>query len=208
MSDDVVLYTNPMSRGRTARWMLEEVGVPYRAEIINYGPDMKGPPYTAINPMGKVPAITHRGVVVTEVAAILSYLADAFPAAELAPGTEDAARGSYYRWLFFCAGPLEYAVVGKAMGFAVTPEQKSRIGYGSLEDVLTTVEKAVSGVTYLAGNRFSAADLYMTANLGWGMMMGNIEKRPAFEAYVGHHIMRPAAVKARSIDDSLMPKQG
>ena len=143
MADHVVLYTNPMSRGRTARWMLEEIGAPYRAEIVNYGPDMKGPAYTAINPMGKVPAITHRGVVVTEVAAILSYLADAFPAAGFAPGTDDPQRGSYYRWLFFCAGPLEYAVVGKAMGFTVTPEQKGRIGYGSLEDVLDAVEKAV-----------------------------------------------------------------
>lgn len=207
MTGEIVFYTNPMSRGRTARWMLEEIGAPYRAEVVKYGPDMKGPAYTAINPMGKVPAITHRGVVVTEVAAILSYLADAFPAAGLAPGTDDAGRGSYCRWLFFCAGPLEYAIVGKAMGFTVTPEQKGRIGYGTLGDVLDTVEKAVSGVTYLAGNRFTAADLYMTANLGWGMMMGNIEKRPAFESYVAHHFMRPAAVKARAFDDALLPKQ-
>lgn len=208
MTDELVFYTNPMSRGRPVRWMLEEVGVPYRAEILQFGPAMKRPAYTAINPMGKVPAITHRGVVVTEGAAIIAYLADAFPAAGLAPPTDDPARGAYYRWLFFCSGPLEYAVVNNAMGFVVKPEDRGRIGYGALDHVLDTVEQAVAGVEYLAGGRFSAADLYMAANLGWGMMSNAIAKRPAFEAFVARHAMRPAAVKARAIDDALMPKQG
>jgi glutathione S-transferase len=205
MTDELVFYTNPLSRGRTVRWMLEEIGQPYRAEIVSFGPEMKAAAYTAINPMGKVPAITHRGVVVTEAAAILSYLADAFPGAGLAPDVSDAARGPYYRWLHFCAGPLEYALINRAFGFQVTPENRGRIGYGTYEDVLNTVEKAVGRTKFLAGGRFSAADLYMTANLGWGMLMGNIERRPAFEAYVGHHIMRPAAVKARAMDDALAP---
>ncbi len=87
MADELVFYTNPMSRGRMARWMLEEVGQPYRTEIVEFGPEMKGAAYRAINPMGKVPALRHRDVVVTECAAICAYLADAFPQAQLAPPT-------------------------------------------------------------------------------------------------------------------------
>src|SRR5579863_5971550 len=98
MSDELVFYTNPMSRGRIVRWMLEEVGAPYRTEFLDYGGRMKAPDYLAINPMGKVPAITHGGVAVTEVAAICAYLADAFPEAGLAPPSGSKARGPYYRW--------------------------------------------------------------------------------------------------------------
>lgn len=204
MADELVFYTNPMSRGRIARWMLEELGVPYRAEIVAYGPVMKAPDYTAINPMGKVPAIAHNGQVVTEVAAILAYLADAFPAAGLAPAPTEPARGAYYRWLFFAAGPLEQAVVNRSFGFELPADGSGRAGYGSLADVLHTLEAAVSGQEFLAGNRFSAADLYVAAHLGWGMMSGGIEKRPAFERFVTSKMTRPAAVKARNIDDRLM----
>ena len=77
MSEEIVFYTNPMSRGRIARWMLEELDQPYRTEVLDYGTTMKGADYLAINPMGKVPAIRHRGVTVTECAAICAYLADA-----------------------------------------------------------------------------------------------------------------------------------
>ena len=90
MAEELVLYTNPMSRGRVARWMLEEVGVPYRTEILEYAGSMKASAYLAINPMGKVPAITHNGKVVTENAAICAYLADAFPQAGLAPALAGA----------------------------------------------------------------------------------------------------------------------
>ena len=85
MSDELVFYTNPQSRGRIARWMLEETGVPYRTEVLGYGTTMKSPEYLAVNPMGKVPAIVHKDQVVTETAAICAYLADAFPEARLAP---------------------------------------------------------------------------------------------------------------------------
>ena len=104
MADELVLYTNPMSRGRIARWMLEEVGQPYKAEILEYA-SMKSPDYLAINPMGKVPAVRHGDTVVTEAAAICAYLADAFPEADLAPPPGSRLRGPYYRWLFFGAGP-------------------------------------------------------------------------------------------------------
>ena len=205
MSEEIVFYTNPMSRGRIVRWMLEEIGQPYRAEIVAFGPPMKGPDYTALNPMGKVPALTHRGIVVTEVAAILAYLADAFPAANLAPEVNDPARGSYYRWLFFAAGPLEQAVVNRSFGFELPPEGRGRAGYGSYEDVLNTLEIAVSAGDYLAGDQFSAADIYVGSHLDWGMMMGGIEKRPAFEAYAMRMVARPAAIRARDIDEALAP---
>jgi glutathione S-transferase len=111
---DLTLYTNPMSRGRIARWMVEEVGQPYDTVLLEYGGSMKGADYLAINPMGKVPAIRHGETIVTEGAAICAYLADAFPEAGLAP--PPAERGAYYRWLFFGAGPLEQAVNAQALG--------------------------------------------------------------------------------------------
>ena len=109
MADELILYTNPMSRGRIARWMLEEVGQPYKTEVLDYASTMKGPAYLAINPMGKVPALRHGDAVVTETAAICAYLADAFPQAGLAPPPGHRLRAPYYRWLFFTAGPFEAA---------------------------------------------------------------------------------------------------
>ena len=210
MSDDLVFYTHPMSRGRIVRWMLEEVGAPYRTETLGYGVSMKAPAYRAINPMGKVPALRHGETVVTECAAILAYLADAFPQAGLAPAPGHRERGPYYRWLFFCAGPLEAAVTNGVLKVSVPddPRMQGMVGYGSLEAVLDVLEGAVSGVEFVAGDRFSAADLYLAAHLGWGMQFGTIPRRPAFEAYAGRHAARPAAVRAREIDDRLLSEAG
>ena len=205
MNEELVFYGNPMSRARIVRWMLEEVGQPYRAEMLDYGTTMKSAKYLAINPMGKVPAITHRGVVVTEAAAICAYLADAFPEAGLAPAPSDPLRGPYYRWLFFAAGPGEAAATGKALGLLAPPEKKAMAGYGTWEDVMNGFERAVSQGPYLLGERFSAADVYLGAQIGWGMMFGMIEKRPAFVDYTGRIQARPAAQRAREMDDALMP---
>jgi glutathione S-transferase len=206
MTDELVFYTNPMSRGRIVRWMLEEVGRPYRTEILDYATTMKAPAYLAINPMGKVPAIKLGDTVVTEAAAICAYLADAFPEAKLAPPSGSRLRGPYYRWLFFGAGPIEAAAMMKAFGFVVPQERKGMAGFGSMDDVLRTLEHAVSQ-SYLVGDSFTAADLYLGSHLAWGMQFGTIEKRPAFERYVGRFLNRPAAVRAREIDDALMPKK-
>jgi glutathione S-transferase len=205
MSKELVFYTNPMSRGRIVRWMLEEVGAPYRTEILDYASTLKAPAYLAINPMGKIPAITHGGTVVTEGAAICAYLADAFPEAGLAPPTSD--RADYYRWLFFAAGPVEAAVTAKSLGFEPKPEQERMAGFGSLAHVIDTLEKAVTDRDFIAGDRFSAADVYVGSQIGWGMQFGSIEKRPAFETYWGKLFERPAAVRARQIDDALLPAQ-
>ena len=207
MSDELVFYTNPMSRGRIARWMLEEVGRPYTTEILGFGSTMKAVDYLAINPMGKVPAIRHNGAVVTEAAAVCAYLADAFPEAGLAPPTGDRRRAPYYRWLFFAAGPVEAAVTNKALGVAVSEERERMVGYGNLASVLDALEGAVSKTDYIAGDRFSAADVYVGAQIGWGMMFGTIEKRSAFERYYARLEGRPAARRAREIDDALIAEQ-
>jgi glutathione S-transferase len=204
MADKLIFYTNPMSRGRIVRWMLEEVGQPYETVVLDYASTMKAPDYLAINPMGKVPAITHDDTVVTECAAICAYLADAFPQAGLAPAVNDKLRGPYYRWLFFAAGPLEAAANSKAMGWELPPDKEAMAGYGSLVRVMDALEGAVSKGPYILGDRFSAADVYVGAHIGWGMQFGTLEKRPAFETYFGRLVQRPAAKRAREIDDGLM----
>ena len=207
MAEELTLYTHPMSRGRVARWMLEEIGQPYRAEVLDYGTTMKAPAYLAVNPMGKVPALRHGEVVVTETAAICAYLADAFPQAGLAPPPGDALRGVYYRWLFFAAGPLEAAATNKAMGFVLPEGKQGMAGYGSFSTVMDAVDAALSRADFLVGNSFTAADLYLGSHLGWGMMFGTVEKRPAFERYFGRISERPAAKRANEIDDALTPQQ-
>ncbi len=150
-AEEIVFYTHPQSRGRIVRWMLEEIGQPYRTQVLSFGEDMKSPEYLAINPMGKVPAIVHRGTVVTEGAAICSYLADAFPAARLAPALDDPRRGEYFRWLFFAAGPVEAAVSAKALGLLAPPERSGTVGYGSFEQMVDTLEGAVAEAYPCAG---------------------------------------------------------
>jgi glutathione S-transferase len=202
MADELVLYTNPQSRGRVARWMLEETGQPYKAEVLDYASTMKAPAYLAINPMGKVPALRHGDAVVTENAAICAYLADAFPQAGLAPPPGDKLRAPYYRWMFFAAGPVEYAVSNKALGFAVPPERERMMGYGTLARAMDTLEAAVSRTPYLAGEHFTAADLYVGSHIGFGMMFGTVEKRPAFEHYWQRLSSRPAYARAKELDDA------
>ena len=209
MTDELVFYTHPMSRGRIVRWMLEEVGCSYRTELLDYGTTMRAPEYLAVNPMGKVPAVRHGEVVVTEAAAICAYLADAFPQANLAPPPGDRRRGPYFRWLFFGAGPVEAATTAKSLGFVVPDDPRSQgmVGWGSLEAVMDALDGAVSQADYLAGDAFTAADVYLGAQIGWGMHFGTIDRRPAFERYWERIGNRPAAVRAREIDDKLMAER-
>lgn len=207
MADELILYTNPMSRGRIARWMLEEVGRPYKTEVLDYASTLKAPAYLAINPMGKVPALRHGDAVVTETAAICAYLADAFPQAGLAPPPGDRLRAPYYRWLFFAAGPIEAASSNKALGVVVPPERERMMGYGNIALALKTLEDAVSREHYLAGDSFTAADLYVGSQIGFGMMFGMIEKRPAFEQYWQRLSSRPACTRAKELDDAQIAQQ-
>ena len=202
MANDLTFYTNPMSRGRIVRWMLEEVGCDYDTEVLDYGTTMKGADYLALNPMGKVPAIRHGDQVVTETSAICAYLADAFPDAGLAP--PPGRRGAYYRWLFFAAGPMEAAVSNRVMGFEVPADKEGTVGYGTYEAILETAVRAVSGGGYLAGEAFSAADLYMGSHIGWGLQFKSIEARPEFETYWAKISDREAYHRANEIDNALM----
>ena len=201
MSGELVFHTHPRSRGRVVRWMLEELGVGYHTEVLEYGKTMKAAEYLAFNPMGKVPAIRHRGTVVTETAAICAYLADAFPDAGLAPPA--GARGAWYRWLFFGAGPLEAAVTNRVLGFEVPADKEGMVGYGNFRAVMDTLEHAVGGNRYLAGEHFSAADVYVGSHVGWGLEMGSIEARGAFADYWARLRDRPARRRADALDDAL-----
>ncbi|WP_135209674.1 glutathione S-transferase family protein [Vitreimonas flagellata] len=207
MADKLTFYTHPMSRGRIARWMLEEVGQPYETVVLEYGTTMKAPEYMAINPMGKVPAIKHGDTVVTECAAICAYLADAFPQAGLAPAPTDKLRGPYYRWLFFAAGPVEAATTNKSLGVTTDADRKAMVGYGSQKEVLDVLEKAVTQNEYLLGGRFSAADVYLGSHIGWGLQFGSMEARPGFAEYVARIQNREAAKRANELDNALMPAQ-
>jgi glutathione S-transferase len=205
---DFTFYTNPMSRGRIVRWMLEEVGQPYETVILPWETGAaKAPEYLAINPMGKVPAIRHGDTVVTECAAICAYLADVFPQANLAPPHGSPRRGPYYRWLFFGAGPVEQIAALQALKVQVSDEQRGMVGSGTAAQVQDAIEGALKGRDYLDGEAFTAADLYLGSHLGWGMGFGTIEKRPAFEAYVARLHARPAAVRAAKIDDDIIAAQ-
>jgi glutathione S-transferase len=191
MSDELVFYSSPMSRGRIVHWMLEEVAAPYRFEVVNLeSQEQKKASYLAINPMGKVPAIVHRGTVVTECGAICAYLADAFPAAGLAPAVDSPARGTYYRWLFFgCC--LEAAVIDRMLS-RPAPSRPGALGYGCYEDTVATLEKAVTPGPYILGTQFSAADVYIGSQIAFGMMMKALEPRPVFQDYANRLQQRPA----------------
>ena len=198
----LTFYTNPMSRGRIVRWMLEELGEPYETVLLGYASSMKAPDYLAINSMGKVPAIVHDGRVVTEGAAICAYLADTFAQAGLAPAADE--RADYYRWMFFAAGPVEAAVTNRSLGVEVPADKRGMVGYGDLDAVVDTLEQAVTAHDYLAGDRFTAADVYAGSQVIWGAMFGSLPKRDAFDAYIARVTQRPAAVRAREIDDALI----
>lgn len=204
MSQKLVFYTNPRSRGRIVRWVLEELGIEYETKIIEYGAQMKSPEYLAINPMGKVPAIQHGEVVVTESAAICTYLAETFPEAGLAPLPEE--KGNYYRWMFFAAGPLEQATALKGLNVNIPAEKQGMLGFGNFEITLNALSKALLDNPYIAGNRFTAADVYVGLSIGWGMQFGMIEKRPEFVAYWERISQRPAYLRAQKLDDELIPK--
>lgn len=203
----ITFYTNPRSRGQIVRWMLEELGEPYDTVIVEYE-KMKAPEYLAINPMGKVPSIRHGDAIVTEAAAICAYLADAFPQAGLAPAAQDPRRGPYFRWMFFAAGPLEAAVTAKSLNLLAPVERKGMVGYGTFEDVVAALETAVTPGPFLCGDQFTAADVYVGAQLWWGVSMFKvIPEKPAFTAYVERIQERPAFKRAQQIDQEAMAPQ-
>jgi len=211
---DLILYTNPISRGRMARWVLEEIGQPYRTVILPYDSGLlQGADYRAINPMAKVPALRHGDAVVTEVAAICTYLADAFPDAGLAPAPRSADRAAYYRWLFFGAGPLEALLMDRFLGVTDIPHDKREmIGYGDYDRTMATLDAVVTAINetdrWLAGDSFTTADVYVGSLLIWGVGQGLIEDQPSFASYAKRLVARPAQVRASAKDDAIIDQAG
>lgn len=206
--NDLVLYTNPMSRGRIAHWMLEEIGQPYETVWMEFGAGTRSPEYLAVNPMGKVPAIKHGSLLVTETAAICAYLADRFPEKNLIPPSNDPGRAAYFRWMFFAAGPLEMAVTAKSLDWQVPEGKGGFVGFGSYAETIAALEQALTPGPFICGEQFTAADVYAGSQIGWGLMFGTIEKRPLFEAYVARINARPAAQRANRINEDYLKNAG
>ena len=193
MTDELIFYHNPRSRAQMAHWMLEEVGAPYRIVMIDLEKgENRQPDFLAINPMGKLPAIVHRGVTVTETAAIIGYLADAFPEAGLAPAADDPQRGTWWRWLVFGASAFEPALLDTMMKRPEAP--RGSVGYGSYEDVLGALETMLDPGPWILGDRFSAADVYLGSELAWAVSFGApaISERPRLAGYIERVKERPA----------------
>ncbi|MFZ4690078.1 MAG: glutathione S-transferase family protein [Polymorphobacter sp.] len=200
---DLILYTHPMSSGRIVRWLLEEIGVAYRVEVIDITSDFRPPAFLAINPIGKVPVLRHGSAVISETGAICAYLADAFPAAGLAPPSATAARGEYYRWLFFAAGPMDTATTLSSMDFTLPPYGDARAPWGSLDRVIEALDTTLQARQWLSGDGFSAADVFLGSLLDWAVRFGTIAERPSFAAYLDRLNSRPAQIRAAAMDDAL-----
>ena len=196
----LTFFTHPRSRSRSARWMLEEIGEPYESVVIDFA--RKPAALLDVNPLGKVPVIVHDGAVVSEAAAICAYLAEAFPAAGLAP--RDNERAAYLRWLFFTAGPLEAAMVDKALGLQVPPEREGMVGYASFARAVDAFELALAERAYVAGDRFTAADVFVGSAVGFFTQFGLLEPRETFIGYLDRVRARPAWQRANDIDDALL----
>jgi glutathione S-transferase len=198
----ITFYTNPMSRGQIARWALHEAEADYEQVILEYGTTMKDASFLSINPMGKVPTIVHDGTIVTECAAICAYLADAFPAAGLAPLANE--RAAYHRWMYFCAGPVESAITNRRFGWEPDSEQARSVGFGSYDAVVAALESMLADKAYVCGERFTAADIYVGSQILWGTQFKTLPDRPVFTAYAARLADRPAYQAAKAIDGALI----
>jgi glutathione S-transferase len=198
---DLIFYTNPQSRGRMVRWMLEEVGAPYETEVIPYD-QLKDPRYLAVNPMGKVPSIKHGDHVVTECAAICAYLADVFPQAALRPQNDE--RADYYRWMFYAAGPLEAAVSNRAVGWEPPPERERMFGYGNFDKVVAVLDELFSLRDYVCGERFTAADVYVGSQIMFPLQFGMLPERDSFVRYRDRLQSREAYQRANEMDEKVI----
>jgi glutathione S-transferase len=193
MSDTITFYTNPFSRGRMVHFMLEEVGAPYEIKIVDFEKrEHKSPEYLALNPMGKLPTIVHRGVVITETPAIIMYLADTFSLGNLAPALDDPRRGTYLRWMFFGASCVDAALVDKQLNRPPV-ERTGALGWGTYEVTINTLEHAITPGPYILGDSFSAADVYVGSQIGWGLFTKSLEPRASFLAYAARINERPAS---------------
>jgi glutathione S-transferase len=199
---DIVFHHAPRSRSIIVQRMLEELGQPYRLHLLDLQKDEhKQPGYLAVNPMGKVPAITHKGVAITEAAAICTFLADAYPDAGLAVPAGDPQRGPYLKWLFFGPSCLEPAIVDRLLKRPDGPP--GSLGYGSFDATLDVVAAAISGDGWLMGERFTAADVVIGSDLIWGMAVKMVPALPDVVAYAQRLQARPALQRVYARDAEL-----
>jgi glutathione S-transferase len=200
---DLTLYHAAPSRASIVLWMLEELGEPYAIKLIKLsaGDNMK-PDYLAINPMGKVPALKHGDTIITEVAAICTYLADAFPEKKLNVPIGTPRRGVYLKWLFFGPGCMEPAVIDRA---APRKEEARRgmLGYGDFDTTMNVVAKAVEKGPWLMGEQFTAADVVIGSQIRWGMMFKMLPERKEFADYAARIAARPAVQRAEAKDKAM-----
>jgi glutathione S-transferase len=201
----LTLYHAVPSRSMIARWMLEEVGEPYDIHLIDLAKgEGLAADYRAVNPMGKVPALRHGDVVITETAAICTYLADTFPKASLSVPIGDPRRGLYLKWLFFGPSCIEPAMIDRAYPRQEAP-RRGTLGYGDFETAMDVAAKGVAAGRYLMGEQFTAADVVVGSTLRWGLMFKLIPEWPEFAAYVGRLGERAALKRADAKDQELMP---
>jgi len=201
-ADTITLFHSPQSRSSGALTLLEELGAPYKLHVLNMkAGEQRRPEYLAVNPLGKVPAILHRGELVTEQVAIFIYLADLFPDAGFAPAIGDAQRGSYLRWLVYYASCYEPALVDRAMQREPAPHATSP--YGTFDTMLETVVSQIRDKPYLLGEKISAADILWGNALNWGVMFKLVPEDKAVTDYVARIVQRPAAIKVASMDSEL-----
>jgi glutathione S-transferase len=199
----LTLYHAAPSRSSIVRWMLEEIGEPYDIHLLSLSRgDNRAPDYLAINPMGKVPALKHGEVVITEAAAICTYLADEFPRAGLNVPVGNPGRGVYLKWLFFGPSCIEPAITDRA--FPRKEEgRRAALGYGDFDTVTNVVAHAVARGPYLLGEQFTAADVVIGSTLRWGMMFKLLPERPEFLTYTSRLGERSALQRAEAKDKEL-----
>ncbi len=208
MADDrhIVLYHCPNTRSSGALTLLEELKADYELKVMNMkAGEHRQPAYLAVNPMGKVPAITHNGALITEQGAIFTYLGDLYADRGLAPQMGDPLRGPYLRWMFFYGSAFEPAVVDKAMKHE--GGNKGMLPYGDYDTTLKTVEDQLSRGPYILGDKFTVADVLWGAAMGWTTMFGIVTATPTIKAYIERTSSRPAAVKVRELDGATAAKQ-
>lgn len=202
---DYTFFTNPMSRGQIARWALHEAGADYQQVLVDWG--QKPQTLLDANAMGKVPTLIHHAAdgvdrVITEGAAICAYLAEMHPDADLQPYEDEMA--DYFRWMFFAAGPMEQAITNKAMGFAVPAEREAMVGYGSFQRCVDAIDGHLSENSWVCGERFTMADVYVGSQVDWGLTFGTLPPLPSFAAYAERLQARDAYKSAKAIDARLI----
>lgn len=203
MTDLVFYMMTPPSRAAIARWMLEETGAPYETVVLDRTKDeQRGADYLKINPMGKVPALKHGDALITEAAAICLYLADAFPQSDLGYPVGASERGAFLKWLFFAPSCIEPAILDIAFPRKETAP-RGAVGYGDFQTVMDVVADAVRGRPYIAGDKFTAADVVVGSQLRWGQSFGVVPKRDEFNTYLAGLQARPAFQRAVDLDEAI-----